>query len=781
MKSDNQKKIISAGLPGSTEDEGENARIGKRIQYGTQALIQKNFQILLNNEFVEHLPNVLHDGLQREESELVLELLASLGESATGEESILRKRSVGVLSLFLDQLLQEKTTWLIQDIVRILTDWLRVETEHSPTYNVVCDQLLEWGKSMFRKDRFEDIDYLLMVIHHIESGHIQKPNVITSQLCRMQKEFASDDTVDGLLQISLLEDKQSNLEARSLLAHMGPGATDYLIDKLLICESKEQRLQLMRIITSRGTSISGQLVKRLEHESPWNIIRDIIMMMSMIDDSSLFPHIKKFLSHEDIRVQQQVLYYIEKKGQGRKNQYLAEALFLTCDELKLKVIMQLASIGSEEILEVFMNLLALRKSFSKPFHDELLIKLCIALEETTQVRAINLLRQIIDEQKNLSGTDDKVIRIAETSLNKIEPRIRHVHEKLNDEENEADGQNGFIASPGQDDLEEEVTQLMWEGQYKVVEEMYYDRALSALKEHDYVSAEHFCDRILQIGPDDMSRVDELSGMIEQAKGKETSSSNIDIWSGLKEMLSENEFELFYNSLRQQKYDTDEIIVKHGNLDPCLYFIKSGFVSLTCLCGNYESFLKRLRQGDVVGVLSFFDASAWSVTLIAQKDVHLYSLEYGRFVQLAQKYPALEKKLYEYCVARDQIPELLKMSGDERRQSPRFQVRAMIRNTLLDRFGMVGRKVFKSEIVGISTGGLRCLTRINKKGNARLLLGRMIISRIETGHDKHLECKGTVIGVTTQKEMDLHYALHVRFDNQLSQTSVEAVVNYNKDD
>lgn len=760
--------------------EGESKRIRQRIEFGIQALIRGNEQILLNGEFVEQLPHVLYARQKAEESEENRKIFARLGEIAVGDDHRFRERAVVVLSLFLDLSFKSGDSRVVQTVVHILSDWLRVQTEYGASYTVVCTQLSRWGKVKLKQGRFEDIDYLLHAMHDIESGKIKKPDVIVSHIRRMQEEFATDDVLDNLLKVSLKDNGKGREMARELLASMGPGVTDSIIDKLLISESKAQRAELLKLIPSDGKSISNLLAKRLEHHFPKYFIQDIIKMMSMVDDSSLFPDIQTFLSHEDVRVQRQAIRYIEKEGKGRKVHHLIEALFLVSDELKLQLIMQLATIGSDEVIESFLDLLALRKSFSETYQDELLVKLCIALEVSVQRRAVNLLEQVIDERKSLVGTADKVITAAVSALNKIEPRIRHGQTTAVPEEEEADDGKIRFSLNDQEEFEERVASLLREGQNGVVGEMLYDQALSAINDQEYAAAEHLRDRMLQVTPGEQARAMELTGMIRSGSGKKRISHlTLDIWSELRAIVSEEEFSALYGLMRLRQFDDDEVIVRHGNIDPSLYFIKEGFASLTCLCGDYESFLKRLQKGDVIGVASFFDASAWSVSLVAQKNVDLYYLEFAKFTRLQERYPDLEQKLYEYCIKKDKVPELLAMSGDDRRQLPRYPVQTIIRNSLLDRFGMKANKVFRAEMVEMSTGGLSFLTRIKAREHARLLLGKMIISQIEIGDNNSLKCKGTILGVKKKEEMDLYYSIHVRFDNLLSQSAVMDVVNFHK--
>lgn len=764
----------------------EQERFRQRIEFGIQALIHENFQILFSTELVENLPQVLHDLLEKDDQEIVLQILSKLEVASTHSKTEYRNLSVTVLSQLLEWLLNENNPLSAQVIIRILTDWIRFETEHSPTYDAVCSQLVAVGKEMLSRERYEDLEYLFLSFHHIQTGQLPKSNAIVNTIQATQEQFASDDIVDSLLKRCYSDADVPNSVARNLLTNMGPPVLDYLIDQLLISESKEHRFQLIKLITSYGKPIGKLLLNRLDKHSPWYFIRNIILMMTMIDSLSLFPKIKNLLAHEDIRVQEQVIQYIEKGGGDQTKEFLLQALFLVCDQLKIKSIMYLADMGGEDVLEVFMDLLATRSGFSEEYRDDLLMSLCIALEESTQVRAVTLLKQIIEERRLWSEKDDKVVAMAQSSLNKIEPEIRHNSKKNNVDEDEKgndledDIDISFEGIDQQGDFEYKLAQHLRQGETSMAEGLLYDQAIIALEEEDYISATYFRDRMVEIGSGQLAKVIKLSNLISEKSKPGSSQSEDDLWDELKKTVNADEFKLFHDSLLLQKHENDEIIVKQGNFDPCLYFIKSGLVNLTCDCAGYETFLKRMQKGDVIGVSSFFDASFWSTSLVAHRNVHCYYLNHEHFSVVTKKFPDFEKKLHDYCVQKDQVPELLKMSGEERRQSPRFQVQDKVSITLLDRFGIVERGVFRAELVGISAGGLTCLTRIEKKAKARRLLGRMIISAINTGSGKQRKCNGVIIGVKEDKERKKHYSIHVKFDSPLSQTDVVAIVNYNKE-
>ncbi len=784
--SDKTKDAADSESVARVLSEAEKERFQKRLEFGIKALSQEDFQILFNNEFVEQLPKCLYDMLGEEDDDTIFTVLSHLEKAASNKKHQIRERTITILSLFFNLLVRSNNDKFIQIVARILTDWLRSETEYSPSYETVCSQLLLWSKVMFRQEQYDGVDYLFMTIHQIDNRKVHTSVALVNTIRRMQKQFATDEVIDELMEKSLDDQHPSFRIAKNLLAHMGPAITDYLVDKLLLCDDKQLRFKLIEMITARGTSIGSQLVQRLKKNSPWYFIRNIIMMMSMIDDDSLLPNIKLFLTYEDTRVQKEAIRYINKQGKEHKVQHMVDALFLVNDELKTKIIMQLGNIGGDEVTEAFIDLIAARNNLSELYGDEVLVSSCIGLENATSERVVIQLSEIIEERTDRFGKLDRVVIAAQSTLNKIEPRIRHEGkqskidsvESLEHDESEISFSSGYDLEA----LEERVERLLQEEQHAIVEEMLYDQALLALSEKDFKTVEYLRERILQVNPKALSKAIELSNMIDRQEDVSielTLNKDDEMWSDLKKLFTQAEFDLFYNLLKQQQYETDELIVEQGNYDPSLFFIQSGTVNLTCLCGDYERFLKRMRKGDIIGSQSFFDASVWSVSLVAQKNVRVFYLQYKQFEQLVAHNPNLEKKLQDYCSQRENISELLKMSGEERRQAPRFSLQAIINNTLLDRFGQVGRRDFKGEIRGISTGGLRCLIRIDKREQRQSLLGRMIVSEIANGESSSLKCKGTILGVKEQAGMDKYFTIHVRFEKPLSQPDVTTIVSHNK--
>jgi hypothetical protein len=100
---------------------------------------------------------------------------------------------------------------------------------------------------------------------------------------------------------------------------------------------------------------------------------------------------------------------------------------------------------------------------------------------------------------------------------------------------------------------------------------------------------------------------------------------------------------------------------------------------------------------------------------------------------------------------------------------------VIINTLLDVYGQPSSQQFKGQMEDISLGGLSLLIRISKKENARLLLGRGLISFLPVGSNETRERRGEIVGVSLQDYVDKDYRIHVRFDEPMGAADLKTIL------
>lgn len=768
----------------------EQIRTQRRLSKLVADLEQGQSEVLLNNEFLENIPRIMEDFCHADDRDHVKSLLDKLGESACSEKPDLRERAVMALSLCSEVLFHSDKCGLMEDVTKILVRWLRVETTFLSSCNTVCRQLQENGIRMLQEGRWKECDYLLETFYQIQSGRLSKSNAIRSVVSRAQEAMAADYILEELTLVCLRGRGERRENAEKILIHLGRKAAIHLLEHLLACNEKEDRFRLIGLVPATGYVAVSVLKEYLKKDLPWYGTRNIILMISAINDPDLIPVIMPCLKHKDIRVQQQVVDCIREVAGENKKTYLLSALSLVSDELKAQLVVQLGQLGGGGVSEVFLDLLAIRDTFSPHVRDELLKKIIINLRLSTSIRAVNLLNMLIEERKEIyDPSSDLVVASARQTLYILNPRFgqEKLEEHVEVVEKEAkeivdfdnDPVNKNTAKRNLQRVNEEVSILLGKGQVSEASLLLYEKSIEAAKEKDFEYAEMLRDRILEVDPNALTEVIRAGELIEEERSSVISSHHLSIWQDLYDALTTEEFNALYYILQEKNYSPGETIVEQGMAKSCLYFINSGQVRLSCQRGRDEIFLKRVNPGEIIGVAPFFNVSVWTVTLTALSKTQVHVLERERFLELLEEVPGLESCLHDYCLRLDTVPELIKMSGDDRRQAARYPLSLLVKHTLLDGYGNPGKRSFKGELADISTGGLSFFIRISRKENARLLLGRGVRTSISLDQGDVVNCSGTIVAVRYQQYVENDYSVHVQFKEPLKAGTIKRIVEMAK--
>ncbi|MBU1138223.1 MAG: cyclic nucleotide-binding domain-containing protein, partial [Proteobacteria bacterium] len=473
-----------------------------------------------------------------------------------------------------------------------------------------------------------------------------------------------------------------------------------------------------------------------------------------------------------------------------KKNYLLSALPIVSDELKEQLVVQLGQLGGGDTSEVFLDLFANRDSFAPHVRDELLKKIIINLRLSNSIRAVNLLNMFVEERKEIyNPNSDSVVKVARQTLHILNPRFgrEEVEEQVEVVEEEVEKIIAFENDPVSRNLakrnlqrvNEEVTILLGKGKVSEASLLLYEKSIEAAKEKDFDSAEMLRDRILEVDPNALTEVIRAGECIEEERSSAISSHHLSIWQDLYDALTTEEFNALYYILQEKNYPPGDTIVEQGMATSCLYFINSGQVRLSCLHGRDEIFLKRVNPGEIIGASPFFNVSVWTVTLTALTETQVHVLERDKFLELLEQFPGLESCLHDYCTRLDTVPELVKMSGADRRQAARYPLSLFVKHTLLDKYGNLGKRSFKGELADISTGGLSFFIRISRKENARLLLGRMIKTSITLDQGEVVNCIGHIVAVRFQQYVESDYSVHVQFKEPIETGTIKQIVRMHK--
>jgi len=773
MEIDNEKLAKAKLEVAKKLNQAEKERIRSRLLNSLNELSRHNYSIFSNDQFIEDITRYLceFDSLVGHDS--IISVLEDIGDGCCSDTQEVRERALVVISVYSEYVLEQDEFELIAKLADILSKWLEIENEYISGFAIICQQIQKIAVKLLTNIYWVEVENLLVLLNKIQNGNIKKSNTIKGMVAKILENIATINVLEILTESYLDTLKRGHKEAGYLLKNLGRRSVIYLLNKLMHSKDRTERFRLMGLIPQTGNAVSAVFEECLGKKPPWYVIRNIISMITEIGDSSLFYLIEGGLQHRDIRVQQEVVSCIEKLGGSEMKSRLLLALRNVDDELKAGVVIKLSQFQDLDVTAALINLFEKRQTFTDSVADELLLVLCIAMKSYPNRKTVQNLRHFVDERRADRTGPDKLLLLAEESLSEIEPKVRHA---LKGETDALEGlsfdEDPFMVHEAKKkirDLLDEVHQLVGKNNIGKACELLYAEAVAAAKIKDFKVAEILRDKILEINPIALAEVLEVGEIIEEEKSASISPHHIETWSELYEKMSTDEFNGLYSALKKETYNPGETIIKKGESDPSLFFINSGIVRLSCVCGNRETFLKRMQPGEIMGVGPFFSSSVWTVSLVSQNTTHIHVLERGRLKKLIEKFPEIETKLHSYCLQFDTVPALLRMAGEDRREYARYSLPLHVSSITLDPYGRKKQYTLEGEMIDISQGGLSFSLRMSRGVNTKMLLGRQIISEIHLDRVDKLKCSGIIVGVGFSQPEHRDFSIHVKFSTPMRQT------------
>ena len=94
---------------------------------------------------------------------------------------------------------------------------------------------------------------------------------------------------------------------------------------------------------------------------------------------------------------------------------------------------------------------------------------------------------------------------------------------------------------------------------------------------------------------------------------------------------------------------------------------------------------------------------------------------------------------------------------------------------LELWGKKGKRNFNGELIDISKAGLAFTIRIAKKDNAKLLLGRQIITTISVDGQELSPCTGVIVGVKIHDPQMFDFSVHVKLSKNIDDKSLQKII------
>jgi putative nucleotidyltransferase with HDIG domain len=324
-------------------------------------------------------------------------------------------------------------------------------------------------------------------------------------------------------------------------------------------------------------------------------------------------------------------------------------------------------------------------------------------------------------------------------------------------------------------LEQLVDQLLAENRIDAAVSTLYRLIEIYAKEKNFTKAESLRERLYEIDPMALNEIIGSAEIIEQEKQKGMNKDRQEIWTDLYRTLGKEEGTCLYYSMKEASYNSDQPLFIQGEDNSNLYFLKQGQLKMLCRHNGQEVMLKELNPGDILGMETFFYESVCTTTASPFSRVKVNYLEKKVLQEWKEKFPALESKLYRYCLKFEKSRDLLKKKGFDRRAQRRFRIEGNASIQILSSSGASVGKPFRGAIYDISASGLACIIKLVKKEIAQLLLGRkMELKLIITvkGVSRTIGQIGTVVAVSSPPFDD--YYLHFKFHQLLDSTLIREI-------
>ena len=304
----------------------------------------------------------------------------------------------------------------------------------------------------------------------------------------------------------------------------------------------------------------------------------------------------------------------------------------------------------------------------------------------------------------------------------------------------------------------------------------FDLIVEYAKEKNFEKAESLHEKLYETDPMALLEIVRSGEIIEEEKSESVDREHLEIWSILYDSLSTSEGNALYYSMKSKMFQAGEPIMEQGKLNNRLYFINKGEVKALFNQGGKENLIKLLEVGDILGQEPFFSATVCTVSMIALSSVKATYLEVDVLKKWKNEVPALESKLYDYCIKNNLIKKELEGKSIDRRSDKRVNLSGSVMFQLLDKKEKPMGKGYKGDLSDLSAGGLSFIIKSSKKETIRMLLGRRLKIRFKLPMKHHayhnIEQLMTVIAAQPQVFDD--YSIHLRCDTKWAQRMIEAI-------
>jgi hypothetical protein len=549
-------------------------------------------------------------------------------------------------------------------------------------------------------------------------------------------------------------------------------------------------LKIIDLLTYGEQFLPSILAEKLPEPMPWYGKRNILKLLGDTGSPDYLEMVYPFLQHEDLRVQREAFICLYKMSGNKRRHALLRALNECGETLKLQVVRALMPLGDSEVAEGLRQVLDEHRFYSDEFRDTLLADVCLALARCPYPQAEKILQGFLDQKgdRTTRKIGAKVWEAAEEALNQVneaqqaERQLKAKTGQVRQKSLLTKGNPVKGAEPERKSItglaeEKTILDLVKSGDKDLARAQLVELIANVARLRRFAQAEQLREWLIEIDSSALSDIIRAAEIIEKEKHAAVDKGHLEIWSGLFDVLTTEEFSAFYHALEHKKYSDEEVIIKKGAIQNALFFINSGKVKLFFRDKDREVLAATLQGGQILGIGSFFDASVWTSSAAALGSVDISILKFENIEEWGERYPALESKLHDFCLKFESVDKVFGKAEHDRRRYPRYPTPPLrLAVTLLDREGQ-GGVTAKADLADLSRGGGSFFMRISRRENARLLLGRSlkITLPVEETAGRAIAFSGVIVAVRAQHAMEYEYSIHVEFDTVLDSNEMQKIM------
>ncbi len=787
MNSKKGKHFLSTQKVSNLIHKGERERKKQRLEAGIRGILQGNTSLLKNEELLDYLPEAIQHIQKR---------------SGDGDVAVLLK---GMVDSFKEGV--EKTNQsLLNSIITIVenfaadSQWSQIDLIIEPLMEEVRkggvgDVLMEKTATLLQQvmqkswqaGENDRGDKILTFLHQIRLGDIRLAASIKTIVAKVQDKGIIRANLPNLLAQCLRSPKDKTLSSR--LIFQGPVALRFLVDALIKADEESDRLTLLELLSSSPNFLSSVVHERLQEHMPWYGKRNLIKLLGESGNEEDAESVLPYLNHDDFRVQREAFLTLYKVGGRNRKRLLLKALEQSSELINIHIIEALASCCDSEVAEKLVEMVMSHERFGEKNRNDLLLHLMETLGKCKCSAAQKGIHAFLSTrgQRATRKISAEVWAAGETALRTLQDEIqetRKKHLQASQLRKNALKQAAKLSKIAMAQRvitglpqEQAVRTLLSRGQKNEAAEQILELIERAARLRNFVQAESLREWLIEIDSVELSRILRAAEIIDSAKVASIDKSHLEIWGGLYDILTTDEFSAVYHALKHTHYDNEELVIGQGALQGSLFFINSGKVKLYFDDNGSDVLVKTMGRGEIFGSEAFFEASVWTISVAAIEKSDISVLKVDTLEDWAETFPGLESKLSDFCKKSEKIEDLIRQNSTDRRLNQRYKISGRVVSTLLDKRGRSIGTNQKVELRDISEGGISFLVRISQKENARLLLGRKIqinLPEMEKFGDG-FTLIGDILSVRNTFAVENDYLLNMKFDKLLDRKQLDDIV------